>query len=98
MCLARALALRPDVLLLDEPCASLDPAATAKVEAALKGLSPTLLVVTHNLAQARRLADRTACLWPGPDGGRLVAEGPTPDVLDGTPHPELRAWLDGGVG
>jgi phosphate transport system ATP-binding protein len=100
LCLARALALRPGVLLLDEPCASLDPAATARVEEALVALEgrTTLVLVTHNLAQARRLAARCACLWPDPAGGKLVDCGPTPRIFESPATDELRAWFSGAIG
>jgi phosphate transport system ATP-binding protein len=100
LCLARALALQPGVLLLDEPCSSLDPRATARVEEALASLEgrTTLVLVTHNLAQARRLASRCACLWPGPTGGTLADEGPTSRVFDAPATDELRAWFSGAIG
>jgi phosphate transport system ATP-binding protein len=100
LCLARALALQPGVLLLDEPCASLDPRATARVEEALAALEgrTTLVLVTHNLAQARRLASRCACLWPDPAGGKLVDEGPTPRVFEAPANDELKAWFSGEIG
>ncbi|MFT0635474.1 phosphate ABC transporter ATP-binding protein, partial [Pseudomonas sihuiensis] len=65
LCFARALALQPSVLLLDEPCSALDPMASATVEALIDSLKGryTLLMVTHNLAQARRLADHVAVCW-----------------------------------
>lgn len=67
LCLARALALEPEVLLLDEPCSALDPIATAKIEDLLHGLRSryTLVMVTHNLQQAARVADFTAFLYLG---------------------------------
>ncbi|MFZ5477194.1 MAG: phosphate ABC transporter ATP-binding protein [Myxococcota bacterium] len=98
LCLARALALEPEVLLLDEPCAALDPRSTARVEEALAELGVPMLLVTHNLAQARRLADRCACLWPGPDGGELVDEGPTERVFGAPAHGELAGWMKGDFG
>lgn len=101
LCLARALALEPRVLLLDEPCASLDPRSTALVEETLRGVAgtTTLVLVTHNLAQARRLADRCACLWPRPDGGgALVDEGPTARVFDAPATDDLRSWFAGAIG
>jgi phosphate transport system ATP-binding protein len=75
LCLARALAISPDVLLLDEPTSSLDPVATESIEALVRTLVPklTVVIVTHNLAQARRIADRTIFL----NAGRLVEHGAT---------------------
>ena len=76
LCLARTLAMQPEVLLLDEPTASLDPAATAQIEELLNSLKQrfTLLVVTHNMAQANRLADRQLAF----DQGKLVTDCPPP--------------------
>ncbi|MES2645030.1 MAG: ATP-binding cassette domain-containing protein [Myxococcota bacterium] len=100
LCLARALALEPAVLLLDEPCASLDPRSTALVEETLRSLAgtTTLLLVTHNLAQARRLAHHCACLWPSPEGGRIVDEGPAERVFAEPAHAPLRDYFAGLTG
>jgi phosphate transport system ATP-binding protein len=100
LCLARALALEPTVLLLDEPCASLDPRSTALVEESLRALagSTTLLLVTHNLAQARRLADHCACLWPSPEGGRILDAGPVDRVFSRPAHAVVRDYLEGLTG
>ncbi len=67
LCLARALAVSPSVLLMDEPTASLDPTSSARIEASIAELKGdyTIIIVTHNLAQARRIADFTALLWEG---------------------------------
>lgn len=95
LCIARALAMDPEVLLLDEPCASLDPAATALVEETLRSLvGTTLLLVTHNHAQAHRLARRCACLWDG----RLIDEGPTERVFSSPKEPRLGDWFAGRMG
>ena len=79
LCIARALAVRPEVLLLDEPCSALDPIATAKVESLLRELRReyALVIVTHNLAQATRLADYTAFLYLG----KLVEFGDTDQLF-----------------
>ena len=100
LCIARALALQPRILLLDEPCASLDPAATAAVESTLRGIagSTTLLLVTHNLGQALRLASRVAILWPGENGATLASEGPITQVLAAPGHEGVRDWLGGKIG
>ncbi len=79
LCIARALAVRPEVLLLDEPCSALDPIATAKVESLLAKLRAdyTVVIVTHNLAQAVRVSGHTAFLYMG----KLVEMGPTERVF-----------------
>jgi len=79
LCIARALAVRPEVLLLDEPCSALDPIATARVESLLAKLRSEycVVIVTHNLAQAARVSDYTAFLYLG----KLVEIGPTEQVF-----------------
>ena len=79
LCIARALAVRPEVLLLDEPCSALDPIATAKIESLIARLRSdySVIVVTHNLAQALRVSDRTAFLYLG----KLVEVGTTDQVF-----------------
>jgi phosphate transport system ATP-binding protein len=79
LCLARTLMLRPEVLLLDEPCSGLDPISTAKIEEALQGLKSelTVILVTNNVMQASRVADRTAFFLQG----KLVEEGLTPQIF-----------------
>ena len=73
LCIARALAVEPSVLLLDEPCSALDIASTSAVEDVLRSVAKTcaIVIVTHNLAQARRLADDVVCM----SGGEVAWEG-----------------------
>jgi phosphate transport system ATP-binding protein len=75
LCIARALALEPEVLLMDEPCSALDPKATAKIEDLIDELRRdyTIVIVTHNMQQAARVSDLTAFLYEG----RLIETGPT---------------------
>ncbi len=67
LCIARALAVDPDVLLMDEPCSALDPIATQKIEDLIKELKHdyTIVIVTHNMQQAARVSDKTAFMWMG---------------------------------
>jgi phosphate transport system ATP-binding protein len=96
LCLARALAVAPDVLLLDEPTSSLDPVATESIEALVRTLVPriTLIIVTHNLAQARRVADRTIFL----NKGRLVEHGETKQVFEDPAEEETAQYVSGRFG
>lgn len=91
-----ALAVGPDVLLLDEPTSSLDPDSVETVEALLRKLVPalTLVVVTHNLAQARRIAEHTMFLF----GGRLVEFGPTSQLFESPNEPETMRYVTGRIG
>ena len=100
LCLARALALRPRVLLMDEPCSALDPIASGVVEdliARLRGRY-TVLIVTHNLAQARRIADYTGFFWADDGIGRLVEFGATDDIFERPTDPRTQAYVQGRRG
>ena len=98
--IARALALQPEVLLLDEPCSALDPLSSGVVEDLIRGLRPryTLVVVTHNLAQARRIADHVAVLWVQDGAGRLIEHGPTAQVFEAPRDPLTAAYVNGSRG
>ena len=89
LCIARALAVKPEVLLLDEPASALDPTATAKIEELVLELrnQMSVAIVTHNMQQAARISDRTAFLMEG----KLVEEGPTRDLFT---HPRERLTED----
>lgn len=100
LCLARALVLRPEVLLLDEPCSALDPIAMEVIEeliARLRGRL-TIVVVTHNLAQARRLADDAALFWLEQGVGRLIEHGPAAGIFNNPSHPQTEAYVTGRQG
>jgi phosphate transport system ATP-binding protein len=101
LCIARALAVEPEVLLLDEPCSALDPQASARIEELIVQLSAhiTIALVTHNLFQATRISDRTAILLLDDDGsGALVEAGPTGDVFNSPTDPRTEAYVSGHIG
>jgi phosphate transport system ATP-binding protein len=96
LCIARAIAAEPEVLLMDEPCSALDPIATGRVEELMHGLRGhyTILIVTHNMQQAARVSDYTAFMYMG----RLIEYGPT-NTLFLTPHrKETEAYVTGRFG
>lgn len=88
LCLARALALDPRVILMDEPTSALDPGSTRTIERLVGRLAGerTIVLVTHDPEQARRVADRVACVSAGPDGGRVAACTACDNLLDDDPH------------
>jgi phosphate transport system ATP-binding protein len=96
LCLARALAVNPEVLLLDEPTSSLDPTTTEKIEELIRSLTNrlTVIIVTHDLAQAARIGDRTALFFDG----RLVEEGPTEQLFLSPKHAETVRYVSGLFG
>jgi phosphate transport system ATP-binding protein len=84
LCIARAIAVEPDVILMDEPCSALDPIATLKIEELMRELKQnyTIVIVTHNMQQAARASDVTAFLTMGDDrAGYLVEMAPTQDIF-----------------
>ena len=101
LCIARALAIEPEVLLLDEPCSALDPQASARIEELIVELSShiTIALVTHNLFQATRISHRTAVfLLDDHNSGTLVEEGPTVDVFQSPKDPRTQAYVTGTIG
>jgi len=96
LCLARALAVEPEVLLCDEPTSALDPISAQRIEAQLKELKErmTIVVVTHLLRQARRLADYVIFLWMG----ELVESGPATQMFGAPRDERTRAYLAGDIG
>ena len=96
LCIARALAMEPEVLLLDEPCSALDPIATAKIEELMQQLkeSYTLLIVTHNMQQAARVSDYTAYLYMG----SLVEYGLTTKIFTTPDRKETEEYITGRLG
>jgi len=96
LCIARAIAMDPDVILMDEPCSALDPASTLKIERLILELKErfTIVIVTHNMQQARRCSDYTAFMYQG----ELVEFGPTAEVFE-SPKVELtRDYVSGRFG
>jgi len=100
LCIARALAQEPDVLLLDEPCSALDPGNTERVELLLRRLRDrcSIVMVTHNLAQARRVGDYLACFWYRDGAGTVVESGSAPQLFSAPTTAEARAYLGGELG
>jgi phosphate transport system ATP-binding protein len=96
LCLARALAVGPDVLLLDEPTSSLDPVTTESIESLIRTMTPalSLIVVTHNLGQAMRISDQTMFFYQG----ALVEHGATDDVFNRPTHPDTERYVTGRIG
>ncbi len=96
LCIARAIALRPEVLLMDEPCSALDPISTNTIEKLIGELRRELavVVVTHNLAQAHRVADKVAFMYLGD----LVEYGSTADVFDSPRATRTRDYVRGAFG
>jgi phosphate transport system ATP-binding protein len=96
LCIARALAVEPELLLLDEPCSALDPISTAKIEELLVQLKDfcTIVIVTHNMQQAARVSDFTAFLLMG----QLIEFSPTPHLFTTPSDPRTEAYITGRFG
>ena len=100
LCIARAMSLNPSIMLFDEPCSSLDPRSTATIETLLGQLrsQTTMLIVTHNLAQARRVSDQTGLFWPINNIGRLVECAPTIDFFENPKSNYTKSYVNGHSG
>ncbi|HEX9530491.1 MAG TPA: phosphate ABC transporter ATP-binding protein PstB [Acidimicrobiales bacterium] len=105
LCIARALAVDPDVILMDEPCSALDPIATLKIEQLIGELrlDYTIVIVTHNLQQAARVSDRTAfftveATGPGARTGLLVEVGPTAQIFGSSKDQRTDDYVAGRFG
>ena len=97
LCMARALALSPEVLLMDEPCSALDPLSSGVVEDLITSLRGryTVVIVTHNLAQARRIADDVALFWVQHGTGQLIEQGSSKQIFDHPQHELTAAYING---
>ncbi len=101
LCIARAIAVQPEVILMDEPASALDPVATLKIEDLMRELAEeyTIVVVTHNMQQAGRVSDYTAFLLAGEERtGRLVEFGPTSDIFTNPADPRTEDYITGRYG
>jgi phosphate transport system ATP-binding protein len=96
LCIARSLAVNPEVILMDEPCSALDPIATLKIEELIAELKQrvTIVIVTHNMQQAARVADRTAFMLDG----KLVETGPTQEIFTTPTDPRTEDYVTGKFG
>jgi len=96
LCIARALAVQPEVLLMDEPASALDPASTLKIEELAKTLRETLtiVIVTHNMQQAARVSDSTAFMLTG----ELIEYGPTPEIFTRPKERQTEDYITGRFG
>jgi len=104
LCIARAIAVEPQVLLMDEPCSALDPISTGKIESLMLELKKrfTIVIVTHNLGQAVRVSDHLAYFFVERDKqsqyGRLMEYGPTEELVQNPKSESLRSYLAGEIG
>ena len=96
LCIARALAVGPEVMLMDEPASALDPIATAKIEELIRELREqlTIIIVTHNMQQAARVSDATAFFYMG----ELVEQGPTEQIFTNPKEPRTEDYVTGKFG
>jgi phosphate transport system ATP-binding protein len=96
LCIARVLAVQPEVILMDEPCSALDPMTTLQIEELMQELKKdyTIVIVTHNMQQAARASDTTGLFWLG----ELVEFGPTPQLFTRPQHKQTEDYLTGRYG
>ena len=96
LCIARAIAVEPEILLMDEPCSALDPIATARIEELMQSLKSmyTIVIVTHNLQQAARVSDKTAFFWLG----RLIEYSNTAEMFTNPKEKHTNDYLTGRFG
>ena len=96
LCIARALAVNPEIILMDEPCSALDPIATAKIEELIEELKRkyTIVIVTHSMQQAARVSDRTAYMHMG----ELIESGFTKNIFSNPQHQKTQDYITGRIG
>jgi phosphate transport system ATP-binding protein len=96
LCVARGIAVRPEILLLDEPASALDPISTAKLEETISQLKAdfTIVIVTHNMGQAARISDNTAFMYLG----RMIEFAPTPDIFMKPSAKQTQDYVSGRFG
>ena len=96
LCIARAIAVEPEIILMDEPCSALDPIATLKIEELIYELKSkyTIVIVTHNLQQAARVSDKTAFFWLG----KLIEYGVTADLFTKPQNKLTEDYITGRFG
>jgi phosphate transport system ATP-binding protein len=101
LCIARVLAVEPEVILMDEPCSALDPMATLKIEDLMRSLAEdyTIIIVTHNMQQAARVSDTAAFMMMDPDrAGTLVEYGPTAQLFTNPKDKRTEDYITGRFG
>jgi len=101
LCIARSLAVSPDILLMDEPCSALDPTSTRRIEETIRELRGhvTVVIVTHNMQQAQRVSDRCAFFLASANTpGHIVEAGPTPQVFEDPKDPRTADYVHGRFG
>ena len=96
LCIARALAVNPEIILMDEPCSALDPIATAKIEELIEELKEkyTIVIVTHSMQQAARVSNRTAYMHMG----ELIESGLTKTIFSNPEHIKTQDYITGRIG
>ena len=101
LCIARALAVEPEVVLMDEPCSALDPVATLKIEDLMRELAKeyTIVIVTHNMQQAARVSNYTAVMMMAEDGaGEMIEFGPTEEIFTKPKDKRTEDYITGRFG
>ncbi|MEY2837137.1 MAG: hypothetical protein RLZ46_519, partial [Actinomycetota bacterium] len=100
LCIARSLAVNPQVLLMDEPCSALDPGSTLRIEETIRELSETMtiIIVTHNMQQAARISDYTAFFLADGHPGMMIETGPTSQIFSNPKDKRTENYVTGRFG